>query len=93
MERRATETDTDDRNTATVGIDTMEDLGKGAGTARDREMGRADEPLGDLGGGRKTWQPPAGEQGISNRPKDEAAKPREQSGETESGKASRVDHK
>ena len=42
----------------------------GAGSARDREMGRADEPLGDLGGGRETWTPPAGEQGISNRPDD-----------------------
>jgi hypothetical protein len=39
--------------------------------ARDREMGRSDEPAGDLGGGRHTWTPPSGEQGISNRPDDE----------------------
>jgi len=39
--------------------------------ARDREMGRTDEPAGDLGGGRKTWTPPSGEQGISNREDDE----------------------
>ena len=32
---------------------------------------QADEPLGDQGD-RKTWQPPHGEQGISNRPDDEA---------------------
>jgi hypothetical protein len=42
-----------------------------APSARDREMGRGgDEPLGDLGHGRETWKPPAGEQGISNRPDD-----------------------
>jgi hypothetical protein len=39
--------------------------------ARDREMGRDVEPAGDLGY-RKTWTPPPGEQGISNRPDDEA---------------------
>jgi hypothetical protein len=31
-----------------------------------------DEPRGDRGAD-KTWQPPAGEQGISNRPDDEDA--------------------
>ena len=31
---------------------------------------RPDEPLGDLGD-EKTWEPPPGEQGISNRPDDE----------------------
>jgi len=41
-----------------------------AGNARDREMGRADAPLGDLGHGRETWKPPAGEQGLSNRSDD-----------------------
>ena len=41
------------------------------GNARDREMGRGGEPLGDRGDGRHTWQPPEGEQGISNRPGDE----------------------
>jgi hypothetical protein len=30
------------------------------------------EPLGDRGGGDRTWTPPDGEQGISNRPDDEA---------------------
>ena len=30
-----------------------------------------DEPLGDLGKGHETWKPPAGEQGISNRPDDD----------------------
>ena len=43
----------------------------GAGTARDREMGREAEPLGDRGRGNHTWEPPEGEQGISNRPNDE----------------------
>jgi hypothetical protein len=38
--------------------------------ARDREMGRTEAPLGDLGQ-RKTWQPPSGEQGLSNRAGDE----------------------
>jgi hypothetical protein len=33
-------------------------------------MGRGNEPLGDLGEGRETWTPPAGAQGISNRPDD-----------------------
>lgn len=42
-----------------------------AGNARDRELGRTDEPLGDLGRGRETWKPPAGEQGLSNRPDDD----------------------
>jgi hypothetical protein len=46
--------------------------GTGSGTARDREMGRGGEPLGDRGRGNETWTPPAGEQGISNRPDDEA---------------------
>jgi hypothetical protein len=32
---------------------------------------QADEPLGDQGD-RKTWEPPHGEQGISNRVGDEA---------------------
>jgi hypothetical protein len=32
-----------------------------------------DEPLGDRGNGDKTWTPRPGEQGISNRPDDEAA--------------------
>jgi len=41
-----------------------------AGNARDREMGRTDEPLGDLGR-KKTWAPPSGQQGLSNRPDDE----------------------
>jgi hypothetical protein len=41
------------------------------GTARDREMGRGGEPLGDRGRGNETWTPPPGEQGISNRPDDE----------------------
>ena len=41
-----------------------------AGNARDREMGREGPPLGDLGHGERTWMPPAGEQGISNRPDD-----------------------
>jgi len=40
------------------------------GNARDREMGRDASPLGDLGGGQRTWTPPDGEQGISNRPDD-----------------------
>ena len=31
-----------------------------------------DEPKGDLGHGNKTWSPDEGEQGISNRPDDEA---------------------
>ena len=39
--------------------------------ARDREMGRTDTPLGDLGHGRETWKPPAGKQGLSNRPDDD----------------------
>jgi hypothetical protein len=41
------------------------------GNARDREMGRGGEPLGDRGQGRETWVPPPGEQGISNRPADD----------------------
>lgn len=40
------------------------------GNARDREMGRTGSPLGDQGQGRETWKPPAGEQGMSNRPDD-----------------------
>lgn len=40
-------------------------------TARDREMGRGGQPLGDRGRGNETWNPPPGEQGISNRPDDE----------------------
>jgi len=39
--------------------------------ARDRQMGREGEPLGDLGKGHETWKPPAGEQGMSNRPDDD----------------------
>ena len=34
-----------------------------------------DEPLGDRGGGDKTWSPDSGEQGISNRVDDEAGEP------------------
>jgi len=49
-----------------------------AGNARDREMGRAGQPLGDRGQGSHTWDPPAGEQGISNRPDDTA--PRDDDG-------------
>ena len=41
------------------------------GNARDREMGRTTEALGDLGNGHETWKPPAGEQGTSNRPDDD----------------------
>ena len=41
------------------------------GNARDREMGRIDAPLGDLGQGRETGKPPASEPGISNRPDDD----------------------
>ena len=44
----------------------------GARTARDREMGRDSEPQGDLGKRGKTWTPPDGSQGISNRPGDQA---------------------
>lgn len=40
-------------------------------TARDREMGREAKPKGDLGEDGKTWTPPAGKQGMSNRPDDE----------------------
>ena len=39
-------------------------------TARDREMGRDAPPSGDLGRDERTWTPPQGEQGISNRPDD-----------------------
>jgi hypothetical protein len=39
--------------------------------AREGGAGRDDQPLGDQGQDRKTWTPPAGEQGISNRPDDE----------------------
>jgi hypothetical protein len=46
-----------------------------AGTARDREMGRAGGPLGDRGRGNETWTPPQGEQGISNRPDDDEVEP------------------
>ena len=45
------------------------------GNARDREMGREAEPLGDLGGGHRTWSPPADEQGMSNRPGDAGPSP------------------
>jgi len=31
---------------------------------------RSEEPLGDRGQGDRTWTPPAGEQGISNREDD-----------------------
>lgn len=41
-------------------------------TARDREMGRQGETLGDRGEKGKTWTPPQGEQGVSNRADDEA---------------------
>lgn len=41
-------------------------------SARDREMGCVGKPLGDRGQGHKTWTPPLGEQGMSNRPGDEA---------------------
>jgi len=40
------------------------------GNARDRQMGRADQPLGDLGS-QETWEPPPGEQGLANRPDDD----------------------
>jgi hypothetical protein len=40
------------------------------GNAREREMGRESEPLGDLGD-KKTRRPPTGEQGMSNRPDDD----------------------
>jgi len=50
-----------------------------AGNARDREMGRTDEPLGDLGH-KKTWAPPSGQQGISNRPGDQEPAGSEQQG-------------
>ena len=48
---------------------------KGTGTGQPRQ-GREleqdrNESLGDRGQGDKTWQPPAGEQGISNRANDE----------------------
>ena len=33
----------------------------------------SNEPLGDRGEGDKSWKPERGEQGISNRPDDEAA--------------------
>jgi len=42
-------------------------------TARDREAGRDAPPSGDLGMRGKTWTPPSGEQGISNRPDDSGA--------------------
>jgi hypothetical protein len=45
-------------------------IGEIEGNARDREMGRDGPPLGDLGHGERTWAPPAGEQGLSNRPDD-----------------------
>jgi hypothetical protein len=40
------------------------------GNAREREMGRETEPLGDLGD-KKTWRPPTGQQGMSNRADDD----------------------
>ena len=46
------------------------EIGSHPNNAREREMGRSDEPAGDLGD-RKTWTPPPGEQGISNRADDE----------------------
>jgi hypothetical protein len=45
------------------------------GNARDREMGRGGEPQGDRGQGQRSWTPPAGEQGISNRPDDDDPEP------------------
>lgn len=42
-------------------------------TARDREMGRDAPPSGDLGHGERSWSPPPGQQGISNRPDDGAS--------------------
>jgi len=53
------------KGAGTLGVDEI------VGNARDREMGREGEPLGDRGQGNETWKPPAGEQGISNRPDDE----------------------
>ena len=50
--------------------DTERKAHPGSATARDREMGRDSEPLGDHGQSDKSWTPPAGEQGISNRPDD-----------------------
>ena len=41
-------------------------------TVTDVSPGSRDEALGDLGGGNRTWAPADGEQGISNRPDDEA---------------------
>jgi hypothetical protein len=38
----------------------------------DTNRAPAVEPKGDLGHGNKTWSPDEGEQGISNRPDDEA---------------------
>ena len=53
-------TATDDR-TRKSGVENV------PGNARDREMGREHRPLGDLGHGDRTWTPPGGEQGMSNR--------------------------
>lgn len=39
--------------------------------AADQLTRNRNEPLGDLGGGRRLWAPAEGEQGISNRPDDE----------------------
>jgi hypothetical protein len=61
----------EDGETPTAGGGGVEDV---AGNARDREMGREAQPLGDLGQGHRTWTPPAGEQGMSNRP-DDGGKP------------------
>jgi hypothetical protein len=48
-----------------------QDVEATSGNARDREMGREGDSLGDKGRGNKTWTPPAGEQGMSNRPDDD----------------------
>ncbi len=56
--------DSADQNQSRGGVEGV------AGNARDREMGRTEEPLGDRGHGNRTWTPPGGEQGISNRPGD-----------------------
>ena len=56
--------DSADQNQSRGGVEGV------AGNSRDREMGRTEEPLGDRGHGNRTWTPPGGEQGISNRPGD-----------------------
>ena len=45
-----------------------------------------DEPRGDRGNGDKTWSPPTGEQGISNRQGDEETGPDDADGLPETTK-------